>query len=75
VDDRALEIVKRAKENEIPIIRYTWLARTLFSTGKEKAFIPRKVIKPMAAVFRAVREIEASEESYDFDQIKDVEHG
>lgn len=61
VDDRAQEIIARAREKGIPVVRYVWLARTLFSTGKENRYIPRKVIKPMAAVFRAIKEMEASE--------------
>lgn len=74
VDERAQEIVKRAREQKIPVIRYVWLARTLFSTGKENRYIPRKVIKPMAAVFRAIKEMEALEENYDAGYIPEVNH-
>lgn len=69
VDDRAQEIIKRAKDKDIPVIRYVWLARTLFSKGKENRYIPRDVIKPMAAVFRVIKEIEASCDEKSYDQI------
>ena len=74
VDDRAQEIVKRAREQGVPVICYVWLARTLFSTGKENNYIPRKVIKPMAAVFRAIKELEALEENYDKNHIPEINH-
>lgn len=61
VDERAQQIIQMAKDKDVPIIKYVWLARTLFSTTKENRYIPRGVIKPMAAVFRAIKEMEASE--------------
>ncbi len=54
VDDRAKEIIARAKQNDTVIIRYVSLARELYSTGKEGVAIPRATLKPIAAVYRAV---------------------
>ncbi|MFT6388864.1 MAG: type III secretion protein U [Cellvibrionaceae bacterium] len=60
-DERAQQIIRLAKEGNVPVIKYVWLARTLYRTGKENRYIPRGVIKPMAAVFKAIKEMEASE--------------
>lgn len=61
VDDRAKEIIAYAEKYNIPVVRYVILARTLFRVGREGKFIPRSTLKPMAAVFRAIRQIEASQ--------------
>ncbi len=74
VDERAQEIIDRAREKKVPIIRYVWLARTLFSTGKENRYIPRRVIKPMAMVFRAIMEMEESGRYYGPNYIPEINH-
>lgn len=58
VDDKALEMKKIAEENNIPIIRYISLARTLIRVGTEDKFIPRQCLEPMAKVFLAIRAME-----------------
>jgi type III secretion protein U len=62
VDERAQEIIRLAKEHNVPIIRYVSLARTLFRTGREGKFIPRSTLQAMAAVFKAIREIQKANE-------------
>lgn len=57
VDERASEIIKRAYNNNTPVIRYIWLARTLYSTGKEGRLIPKQTLKPAAAVYKSVFEL------------------
>lgn len=74
VDERAQEIIQRARDNKIPVIKYVWLARTLFSTGKEKRYIPKRLIKPIAAVFRAVKEIEEIDKKYDPSFTPEINH-
>lgn len=59
-DKRAHEIISYAKKRDLPIIRYVWLARTLYSETEEDTYIPTSVIKATAAVFRALSELEAS---------------
>lgn len=59
-DTRAQNIIDVAKENEVPIIRYVWLARTLFFKGNEGKYIPKPTLRPIAAVLRAVKEITES---------------
>lgn len=54
VDDRALEIIARARAKNIAVIRYVSLARELYSTGKEGRIIPRATLKPIAAVYRGI---------------------
>lgn len=69
-ETRAKDIIKVAKEHNIPIIRYVWLARTLYRKGKEGKFIPRPTLKAMAAVLRAVREIDVDSNK---DEIFEIE--
>ena len=59
-DKRAQTIIDLAQKKKIPVIRYVWLARTLYRTSSKRRYIPREVIKPTAAVFRALKEIEES---------------
>lgn len=63
VDERAQDIIRYAKDLDIPVIRYVGLARALFHTGKEGKFIPRPTLLPVASVFKAIKEAEAAEEA------------
>ena len=73
VDDRAEQIIDIAKENNIPVIRYVSLARHVFRVGTEDKYIPRECLKPMAAVFIAIREAKESgqPDDYEYDEIKE----
>jgi type III secretion protein U len=54
------ELIKKiAREEGIPVIRSVWLARTLYSVGRERRPIPRLTIKAVAAVYRAIAEAAA----------------
>ncbi|MCX4028151.1 type III secretion system export apparatus subunit SctU [Endozoicomonas sp. SM1973] len=57
VDERAQVIIELAKQKEIPVIRYVWLARTLYSTAKEGKRIPRQTIKAIAAIYRVLKTV------------------
>lgn len=59
-DARAQDIIDIAKENDVPVVRYVWLARTLFFKGNEGKYIPKQTLKPIAAVLRAVKTIAES---------------
>ncbi len=63
VDERAQEIIKIAKENDIPVIKYVSLARSLFRTGAEGKYIPRDSLRQMASVFIAIREAQENGET------------
>ncbi|WP_086929870.1 type III secretion system export apparatus subunit SctU [Agarilytica rhodophyticola] len=69
-DKRAKDIIKVARENNIPIIRYVWLARTLYRRGRAGKFIPRPTLRPMAAVLRAIKEIDENDND---NQIHEIE--
>lgn len=71
VEDRALEIKRYAEIYDIPVIRYVSLARTLFRTGREGKFIPRSTLQAMAAVLRAVQEMEQMETKPGFIELQD----
>lgn len=73
VDDRAAQIIKIAKENNVPVIRYVSLARHVFRTGKEDKYIPADCLQQMAAVFIAIKQAEEADkgEDYEYEEIKD----
>ena len=56
-DDDAKAVIKEAMELGIPVIRYVWLARTLYRQ-EEGDFIPRETLKPVAEIYRIIRELE-----------------
>lgn len=57
VDDDAQSLIDMAKENDIPVIRYIWLARTLYADGSVNRGIPRSTLKAVAFVYRLIREL------------------
>ncbi len=76
VDAKAKQIIQYAKKHDVPVIRYVTLARTLFHTGREGKFIPRPTLMSMAAVFRAIKEAELSDEKHPkvIAELFDAEH-
>ena len=61
-DSKALDIIRLAKESDVPVIRYISLARTLYRTGKEGQYIPKTTIQGMATVLKLIREIDEFKE-------------
>jgi len=61
VDEHAQNMIKVAHENNIPVIRYIWLARTLYADGSVNRSIPRTTLKAVAFVYRLIRELKAAE--------------
>jgi type III secretion protein U len=57
VDEDAQSLIEMAKENNIPVIRYIWLARTLYADGSINRGIPRSSLKAVAFVYRLIREL------------------
>jgi type III secretion protein U len=53
----ALRMVEVGKKVGIPRVRYVWLARTLYSVGREGRPIPRITLRAVAAVYRALNEL------------------
>lgn len=70
-DDAAAVMRRVARDNGIPIIRSVQLARTLYSVGREWQPVPRLTFKAVAAVYRAVAEINAGER--DRTEVPDLE--
>ncbi|MBT2375458.1 type III secretion system export apparatus subunit SctU [Pseudomonas fluorescens] len=56
-DALAREMIERAHRAGIPVIRFVWLARTLFRSEVEE-YIPRETLQAVAQVYRLLREIE-----------------
>ena len=70
-DEDAKGVIKEAMELGIPVIRYVWLARTLFKL-EEGSFIPRETLKPVAEIYKIIRELE-EEEDDDSEELVDRE--
>jgi type III secretion protein U len=56
-DDDALDLISQAKEKNIPVIRFVWLARTLYKqdTGN---YIPRNTLRYVAKIYQVIRELD-----------------
>ncbi|AUH00601.1 type III secretion system export apparatus subunit SctU [Pectobacteriaceae bacterium CE70] len=56
-DDQAKKLITRAHQADIPVIRFVWLARTLYRipTGN---YIPRDTLQAVAQVYRILRQLE-----------------
>ncbi|QTF08171.1 type III secretion system export apparatus subunit SctU [Brenneria izadpanahii] len=56
-DRQAQLLIEQAKQAEIPIIRFIWLARTLYRTPVDH-YIPRDTLQAVAQVYRILRQLE-----------------
>ncbi|VUD40253.1 Yop proteins translocation protein U [Thalassocella blandensis] len=52
-DDKAREIISCAKKHDKPVIRYVWLARTLYA--HDGVYIPRKTMPGVIAIYQAIK--------------------
>ncbi|WP_213989506.1 type III secretion system export apparatus subunit SctU [Sodalis sp. dw_96] len=57
-DREASELIERAQQARVPVIRFVWLTRTLYRTTREGAYIPRETLTAVAQVYRLLRELE-----------------
>ncbi len=55
-EDDALMLIQQAQARDIPVIRYLWLARTLYQDGTTAATIPRNTLEAVAGIYRTLRE-------------------
>ncbi|ATA24192.1 EscU/YscU/HrcU family type III secretion system export apparatus switch protein [Brenneria goodwinii] len=56
-DQQAQLLIEQAKQAEIPVIRFIWLARTLYRTPVGH-YIPRETLQAVAQVYRTLRQLE-----------------
>ncbi|WP_181486603.1 EscU/YscU/HrcU family type III secretion system export apparatus switch protein, partial [Lonsdalea populi] len=56
-DEEARQLIARAHRAEIPVIRFVWLARTLYRQP-EGRYIPRDTLQAVAQVYRVLRQLE-----------------
>ncbi|MFP1804428.1 type III secretion system export apparatus subunit SctU [Lonsdalea quercina] len=56
-DAEARQLIERAHQANIPVIRFVWLARTLYRQP-EGRYIPRDTLQAVAQVYRALRQLE-----------------
>ncbi len=64
MDEDAQKMIKMAHENNIPVIRYVWLARTLYADGTVNRGIPRTTLKAVAFIYRLIRELKAAQADF-----------
>ncbi|MDX1453128.1 MAG: EscU/YscU/HrcU family type III secretion system export apparatus switch protein [Oleiphilaceae bacterium] len=57
-DDEAQTCIKLAQEHHIPVIRYLWLARTLYAECQPGQCIPRETIHAAAALFKTIKTLQ-----------------
>ncbi len=69
-DDKARELIDSAHAKKIPVIRYIWLARTLYADGSVNRAIPRSTLKAVAFVYRLIRELQ--DKKTDFSKSQEV---
>ncbi|RXJ72269.1 hypothetical protein CS022_17135 [Veronia nyctiphanis] len=53
-DDEARDVIKEAKSERLPIVRFVWLARTLAKLTEEGDNIPRETMKAVVIVYKLV---------------------
>lgn len=56
-DSDAKTLIVRAQQAKIPVIRFIWLARTLYQS-QEGQLIPRHTLQAVARVYRVLRELD-----------------
>ncbi|MBT2298544.1 type III secretion system export apparatus subunit SctU [Pseudomonas fluorescens] len=56
-DAEAREMIERARQAGVPVIRFVWLARTLYRSEVGR-FIPRETLQAVAQVYRLLRELD-----------------
>lgn len=69
-DAEARELIDRARKAGVPVIRFVWLARTLYRSDVGR-FIPRETLQAVAQVYRLLRELDehANKELIEMPQI------
>ncbi|MDX5626653.1 MULTISPECIES: type III secretion system export apparatus subunit SctU [unclassified Brenneria] len=55
-DRQAQKLIEQAQQAEIPVIRFIWLARTLYRTPVGD-YIPRETLQAVAQVYRILRQL------------------
>ncbi|QXI31258.1 type III secretion system export apparatus subunit SctU [Pseudomonas vanderleydeniana] len=56
-DAEARDLIMRARQSGVPVIRFVWLARTLYRS-EVGHFIPRETLQAVAQVYRLLRELD-----------------
>jgi type III secretion protein U len=68
-DDKAKEIIALARKHDKPIVRYVWLARTLYAHKGQ--YIPKPTLQAVAALYQALKPMLEDDED---DDAHDSEH-
>jgi type III secretion protein U len=59
VDAHAARMIQIARERGVPVVRFVWLARSLYAIGKEGRPIPRGMYGPVALLYRFIAEMQS----------------
>jgi len=60
-EDEAKQTIEYAHSHDIPVVRYLWLARTLYSECSPGQTIPRETIQSAAALFKVIKQLQTSD--------------
>jgi len=63
VDAHAARMIQIARERGVPVVRFVWLARSLYAIGKEGRPIPRSTYGPVALLYRFIAEMQAIDDA------------
>ncbi len=63
-DEYALHLIEEAKKNNIPIVRFVWLARTLYKTDQGQ-YIPRETLRHVGKIYQVLHK-------FDIENVNDI---
>jgi type III secretion protein U len=70
-DQVARDMIAMAQQNNIPVIRYVWLARTLYANGNVNKRIPRMTLRAVAMIYQLITKLKT--QATDFREIQSVD--
>ena len=71
-DEDALDLIEQAKQKNIPVIRFIWLARTLYKNDIG-SYIPRETLRYVAKIYQVLHKFDTENVSDVYSQISDIE--
>jgi|GEM_PF-207941 len=67
-DNEVKNAITEAHKHKIPVIRYLWLARSLYSESDIGVSIPRESITAVASVYRTIKDLDKVEPEIKYDE-------
>jgi type III secretion protein U len=70
-DQVARDMIAMAQQNNIPVVRYVWLARTLYANGHVNKRIPKMTLRAVAMIYQLITKLKS--QHTDFTHIQSVD--